>query len=58
MNVIGEPLLVRSFVGVVHLQATQLAHMESGPTNAKVNVVAKVEVKMFDFSINNECIGA
>jgi hypothetical protein len=38
--------------------------MESGPTNAKVNVVAKMEVRMFDiedlvdFSINNKCIRA
>jgi hypothetical protein len=38
--------------------------MEGGPINAKVNVVARVEVKTFDiedlvdFSINNKCIGA
>lgn len=64
MNVVGEPLLVWSFVEIAHIQATQLVHMEGGPTNAKVNVMAKMEVRMFDiedlvdFSINNGCIGA
>ncbi len=32
----------------MHFQATKLVHMEGGPTNAKVNVVAKMEVRMFD----------
>ncbi len=48
MNLVGDLLLVWSFVKVVHLQATELVHMEGGPTNAKVNIVAKMEVRMFD----------